>query len=196
MGCGSMEIALVVLAVTMLIFVTLVVRTVRAIRRGVRRTRRQLRHVASEATLAARAAQPGAVGEVARLRRTLRTSLAGTHETLRAGSDQDPALREALALIDQLRGHAGRLDGELSTLMTGEPDRSRIAARLPELRERADRITRSADSLRFAAQDRARHDHDATALDTLHRQIEIEAAALRHWAPAKPPDALERPDGA
>ncbi|MGP3971266.1 hypothetical protein [Streptomyces sp. 6N223] len=176
--------ALVVLAVTTLIFVTIVIRVTRAVGRAVDRTRRQVRHTVTEVTLAARAVQPGAVGEVARLRRSLRTSLTSAHDALLVGSEQDPALREALSLLGQLRVHAGRLDSELAMLTVGEPDRGLVASRLPELRERARRITRSADSLRTAAQDRAHHDGEAVALDTLHQQIEIEASALRHWAPA------------
>jgi hypothetical protein len=185
--------ALVVLAVTTLIFVTLVIRVTRAVRRTVDRTRRQVRHTVTEVSLAARAVQPGAAGEVARVRRALRTSLTNAHDTLVAGSEQDPALREALSLLGQLRVHAGRLDSELAMLTAGEPDRELVASRLPELRERARRITRSADSLRVAAQDRAAHDGDgdAVALDTLHRQIEIEASALRHWAPAT--EAVQEP---
>ncbi len=177
-----MEIALLVLALTALVFVILVVRVVRAMRRGVRRAKHQIGRAINETTLAARSAQPGAVGEVARLRRALRASLDSTRGTLVAGSADDPALRESLSLLDRLQGHAGQLDGELAALMNREPDRLRIASRLPELRERADRITRSADSLRFAAQDRARHhEQDNAALDALHDQIGTEAAALRHW---------------
>ncbi|URN11998.1 hypothetical protein LUW77_10095 [Streptomyces radiopugnans] len=71
--------------------------------------------------------------------------------------------------------------------MEREPDRGRIAARLPDARERAGRIRASADSLRFAAQDRARR-HDEDGLAALSEQIEIEAGALRHWtAPAPAP---------
>jgi hypothetical protein len=188
--------ALMVFAFTTVVFVTLLIRVKRAVRRAVDRTREQVRHTVTEVSLTARSVQPGAVGEVARLRRALRTSLSSAHETLRIGSEQDPALREALTLIDQLRGHAGRLDAELATLTAGEPDRSRIAGRLPELRERARRITHSADSLRMAAQDRARHDGQAADLDALHQQIEIEAGALRHWAPAPGPAPAPRPEKA
>ncbi|MEO3751328.1 hypothetical protein [Streptomyces sp. B6B3] len=177
-----MEIALLVLALTALVFVILVVRVVRAVRRGVRRAKHHVGRAVNEATLAARSAQLGPVGEVARLRRALRASLDSTRGTLVAGSADDPALREALSLLDRLQDHAGQLDGELAALMSREPDRLRVTTRLPELRERAERITRSADSLRFAAQDRARHhQEDTAALDALHEQIDTEAAALRHW---------------
>jgi hypothetical protein len=192
-------VALAVISFTTLIFVTLVIRVTRTVRRAVHRTREQVRHTVTEVSLAARAAQPGAVGEVARLRRALRTSLASAQDTLRVGSEQDPALREALSLLGQLRDHAERLDGELEALMKGgagdAPDRTRIAAHLPALRESAGRITRSADSLRAAALDRARHDGDAAALDALHQQIEIEAGALRHWAPAPRKPRPEKAEG-
>ena len=64
-----------------------------------------------------------------------------------------------------------------------------------ELRQRAERITHSAESLRWAAQDRARQfgDDDLTALT---RQVDMEAGALRHWAPADeafPPQAGPEP---
>ncbi|MGP4111014.1 hypothetical protein ACTWP5_08885 [Streptomyces sp. 4N509B] len=187
-------VVLLVLGVTTLVFASLVLRVKRAVLRTAERTRRRVdraRHTVSEATLAARAVQPGVVGEVARVRRALRSSLAASQDTLLVGAQHDPALREALTLLDQLRGHAGQLDAELAALTVGTPDRARVAERLPELRERADRIRRSAESLRSAAQDRARHDGQAQALDALHQQIAIEAEALRHWTPA--PRSAPRP---
>ncbi|MDT0307487.1 hypothetical protein RM780_10990 [Streptomyces sp. DSM 44917] len=190
-----MEIALALLAVSLVmfaVFVLLVVRGVRAARRALRRAGREVRRTVTEAALTARAAQPGPVGEVARTRRELRAALEGARSTLRAGADRDPALREALALLGQLDDHAERLDGELASLMTGEPDRLRIAERLPALRGRAERIGASARSLRIAAQDRAHHDN-AQGLDALHRQIAIEADSLRHWRPVEPGPAERRP---
>ncbi len=127
------------------------------------------------------------VGELARTRKELRACIEGTRNTLRLGTEDDPALGEALALLGRLDGHYKQLDGELSALMSGEPDRARIAARMPELRKRAADIKRSADALRFAAQERAGR-HDAEDLDSLHRQIDMEASALRHWTPAEGPD--------
>ncbi|GAA1925567.1 hypothetical protein GCM10009716_37290 [Streptomyces sodiiphilus] len=189
-----MEIVLAVVLLSFVMFVALTVRAVRAVKRGVERTGREVRRSLSDTALRARAAQPGLTGEVARTRRELRSSIDSTRAVLRAGSSDDPALREALGLLDQLHGHARQLDRELDVLMAGEPDRARIAARLPELRERADRIRNSADSLRFAAQDRA-HRHDTDALDALHQQIDIEAGALRHWAPATPPPDSTPPVG-
>ncbi|MBL1067779.1 hypothetical protein [Streptomyces sp. 7-21] len=191
------EIALVVLALTFVMSAVLVVRVVRTVQRAVRRTREQVGRAVSEATLAARSLQPGPHGEVARLRKSLRASFDSTRATLAAGAASDPALREALSLLDQLDGHARQLDAELAALMEGEPDRARLAARLPELREREARLRTSADELRFAAQDRVtRHDDDA--VEALRRQIDIEASALRHWKPVPqekpqqlPPEARE-----
>lgn len=189
-----MEIVLAILALFFVLSVVTTVVAVRAVTRGVRRTREQVSRRLAEATLAARASQPGPVGEVARLRRALRASLDATRATLLAGAPSDPALREALALLEQLAGHAGQLDRELAVLMNGEPDRHRIAIRVPELRERVERARKSADALRFAAQDRVRR-HDDEGLDALQQQIEIEASALRHWKPAlpskPPPEAPE-----
>jgi hypothetical protein len=161
------------------------VKTVRALRRHVDHTKRQARRMAEEAKLRAKSVQPGALGQLAALRLELRGSMSGTQQALESGVAGDPSLREALELLERLRAHAHALDSELG-LMEREPDRARIAARLPELRERAERITHSADSLRWAAQDRARQfaDDDLAALG---RQIEVEAGALRHWVPAEAP---------
>ncbi|MFX4291143.1 hypothetical protein [Streptomyces bohaiensis] len=186
-----MEIVLGVLVVSFLLFVFLAVAAVRAAKRGIERAGAQARRTLGDATLKARAAQPGAVGELARLRRELRGSIDATRGALESGSRDDPSLREALDLLDQLHGHARRVDAELGELMQGDPDRARIAVRLPDLRERSARIRGSADALRNAALDRAHH-YDRGELDSLHQQIEIEASALRHWSPAAPAPEPER----
>lgn len=180
-----MEIVLAILLLTFLVFVTLTVLGVRAAKRGIEKAGTQVRRTISDASLKARAAQPGTSGELARLRRELRGSVDSTRGVLEAGSSEDPALREALALLDQLHNHARHVDGELGSLMSGEPDRARIAERLPDLRERTERIRHSADALRHAAQDRA-HRYDSDELDSLHQQIDLEASALRHWSPVEP----------
>lgn len=179
-----MEFVIGLLAFLFVLFVVLgavaTVKTVRAVRRGVERTGQQVRRTVEETTLKARSAQPGPVGELARVRLELRSSLDSTRRALETGTRHDPSLSEAAGLLDRLDEHARQLDGELRLLMEREPDRSRIAARIPDARERADRIRASADSLRFAAQDRARR-HDEDGLAALSDQIEIEAGALRHW---------------
>ncbi|MCZ9339627.1 hypothetical protein NGM37_17840, partial [Streptomyces sp. TRM76130] len=80
-----------------------------------------------------------------------------------------------------------------------EPDRATLAERLPELRERTERITRAADSLRWAARDRARRFADDD-LDSLSAQIDVEAGALRHWTRTEsavpPPSWSEAPAAA
>lgn len=181
-----------VLLVTFLLFVSMVVRAVRAVKRGAERARQEVRRTISDATLTARAAQPGPVGELARARRELRASIDGTRRVLEGAVGEDPALRESLALLDQLHEHARQLDREFAALAEGEPDRGRIAALMPELRERSRRIRASADSLRFAAQDRT-HRHDADGLDALHQQIDLEAQALRHWTSAVGPGEERAP---
>ncbi|WP_063784357.1 hypothetical protein [Streptomyces sp. SBT349] len=189
----EIAIAFVVLSlVVFTVFVLAVVRGVRATRRGIDRARREVRRAVTDVSLSARAVQPGVLGEVARTRKELRTSVDSTRSTLLAGADRDPALREALALLDQLSGHAERLDGELASMMTGEPDRARVSARLPELRGRVERIKASADSLRMAAQDRAHHDN-VEGLDALQEQIAIESKALRHWSPSEQPRSAPGP---
>lgn len=179
----------IVLAVMALLFVTMaglttvaVVRTKRAVQRGIERHAPVARRMVEDTTLRARRlAQPGAAGQLAELRLSLRTSLDSTRRTLQAASGDDGSLGEALALCARLEEHGRALDTELKQLER-EPDRARAGDRLPELRERAERITHSADSLRWAAQDRARQFADEELAD-LSRQCDLEAGALRHWTP-------------
>lgn len=191
-----MEVALGVITLFVLLAavlgVVVVVKATRAVRRGVERTGVRARRVVEETTLRARRAQPGVAGEVAALRLELRGSMISTRQALESGATGDSSLQEALGLLGRLREHAHALDEEMR-LMEREPDRGRIAERLPGLRERTDRITHSANSLRWAAQDRARQleDDDLTALG---RQIEVEAGALRHWVPTEPPGRIEPPE--
>lgn len=192
-----MDVGLVIGLVLFLAFLVLggviTVRAVRSVKRGVERTGAQVRRTVEETTLKARGVQPGPVGEVARVRLELRSSIDGTRRALEAGAQDDPALREALSLLDRLHEHARHLDHELRVLMDGEPDRARVSARLPDARDRMRRLKESADSLRFAAQDRARQ-FDADGLDSLREQIRIESGALRHWT-SEPlaPDPLADP---
>ncbi|WP_367136298.1 MULTISPECIES: hypothetical protein [Streptomyces] len=170
-----------IFAVLVALAVIATVRTVRAVKRGVDRTVHQARRTVEDTRLKARQlAQPGAAGEVAQLRLSLRTSMRATQDALQTAAPEDPSLSEALALFQRLSAHGHELDDELKRLET-EPDKARIAARLPELRERTARVKDSADSLRFAAQDRARRFADDD-LETLSGQIRMEAGALRHWS--------------
>ncbi|MCQ4081949.1 hypothetical protein NGB36_15360 [Streptomyces sp. RB6PN25] len=190
-----MEAVLSVIALMFVLFVAaglvVAVKTVRAVRRGVERTGTQARRVVEETALKAKVyTQAGPAGELASLRLGLRTCMVGTRQALEAGVASDPSLKEALGLLDRLRAHAHALDDELK-LLEREPDRGRVEVRLPELRERTQRVTHSADSLRWAAQDRARQFAD-DELAALGREIEIEAGALRHWVPqgvTEPQDA-------
>ncbi|MEW2471958.1 hypothetical protein AB0919_44445 [Streptomyces sp. NPDC046994] len=181
-----------VLTVIVLLFVLCVVlgayATVKAIgaaKRGVDRTIAQARRTVEETTLRARTlAQPGPAGEIAALRLTLRTSMRATQDALHAGVAEDESLKESLGLFNRLSAHGYELDAELKRLEI-EPDRGTVASRLPELRERTERITHSADSLRWAAHDRARRFADDD-LDILSAQIDVEAGALRHWTTEEP----------
>ncbi|MBH5334804.1 hypothetical protein IHE55_08345 [Streptomyces pactum] len=182
----------VILILTLLVVVILGlgvylgVKAVRAAKRGVDRTISHARRTVEDTALRAKSlGQPGPSGDLAQLRLSLRRSMAATEEALRAGAAEDASLGESLALFQRLRVHADELDAELRRAER-EPDKSRVAARLPELRERTQHVTHSADSLRWAAQDRARRFAQDDLAD-LSRQIETEAGALRHWAPA--PDA-------
>ncbi|MFE7840569.1 hypothetical protein ACFU53_32305 [Streptomyces sp. NPDC057474] len=173
-----------VLALLFVLFVVLgayaTVKAVGAAKRGVDRTITQAKRTVEDTTLRARSlAQPGPVGQLADLRLKLRTSMRATQEALQAGVGEDESLKESLALFEQLSKHGRELDDELRRLEP-EPDRSKLAQRLPALRERTERIIKSADSLRWAAHDRARKFAEDD-LDTLSAQIDVEAGALRHW---------------
>ncbi|MEU7135267.1 hypothetical protein [Streptomyces sp. NPDC046261] len=170
----------VIFAILVAFAVIATVKAVRAVKRGVDRTVTQARRTVEDTRLKARQyVQPGAAGEVAQLRLSLRTSMRATQEVLRAGLPDDSSLSESLALFERLSAHAHEIDDDLRKLET-EPDKGRVAARLPELRERTERVTHSADSLRWAAQDRARQFADDD-LSMLSEQIRMETGALRHW---------------
>ncbi|MFG2883352.1 hypothetical protein ACGFYV_13800 [Streptomyces sp. NPDC048297] len=190
-----MEVVITVFALVFLLFVGLgvyaTVKVVGAAKRGVDRTITQARRTVEDHTLRAKSfAQPGPVGEIAQLRLALRTSMRATQDALHARVAEDESLKESLGLFERLSAHGLELDAELKR-MEAEPDRTTLAARLPELRARTERITRSADSLRWAARDRARRFADDD-LDALSAQIDVEAGALRHWtgadtSPGAPP---------
>lgn len=189
MGRGRSEEELVeaVIAVVALLFVLFValgayatVKVVGAAKRRVDETITHARRTVEDHTLRAKSfAQPGAVGELAQLRLKLRTSMRATQDALHAGVGEDESLKESLGLFERLSAHGRELDAELRRLES-EPDRTTLAGRLPDLRERTERIVEAADSLRWAARDRARRFADDD-LDTLSAQIDVETGALRHW---------------
>ncbi|MEU6550066.1 hypothetical protein ABZ915_07210 [Streptomyces sp. NPDC046915] len=184
-----MEAVVAVFALLFLLFVVLgayaTVKVIGAAKRGVDRTITQARRTVEDHTLRAKSVvQPGPAGEIAQLRLSLRTSMRATQDALQAGAVEDESLRESLGLFERLSVHGHELDDELRRLES-EPDRATLAERLPELRTRTERITRSADSLRWAARDRA-HRFAEDDLDTLSAQIDVETGALRHWTHAEP----------
>ncbi|MFK8910263.1 hypothetical protein, partial [Streptomyces sp. YS-3] len=192
-----MEAAITIMALLFVAFVVLgvymTVKAVGAAKRGVERTVTQARKAVEDTTLRAKSVgQIGVGGELAQLRLSLRTSMRATQDALHAGVDQDASLKESLTLFERLSGHGHELDGELKRLER-EPDKQRIAQRMPELRERTERITHAADSLRWAARDRARQfaEDDLAALSA---EIEVESGALRDWATKGPTTGV--PDGA
>ncbi|MFI1733562.1 hypothetical protein ACH40E_30965 [Streptomyces acidicola] len=176
-----------VIAVVVLIFVLFLVlgayatvKVVGAAKRGVDRTIEQARRTVEDTTLRAKTlTQPGAAGELADLRLRLRTTMRATQDALHAGVAEDESLKESLGLFQRLSAHGHELDGELRRLES-DPDRAKLAERLPDLRERTGRIIKAADSLRWAAHDRARRFAEED-LDALSAQIDVEAGALRHW---------------
>ncbi|WP_421110622.1 hypothetical protein [Streptomyces sp. NEAU-S77] len=164
------------------------VRVVRTAKRSLDRTVDQARRTVEDTRLRARQfSRPGAAGELAELRLSLRTSMSSTEQALHAVAGQDRSVAESLNLFQRLSAHGRELDDDLKRLER-EPDKTRLAALLPELRERTERITHSADSLRWAVRERAqRFAHDE--LDALGREIEMEAGALRHWTVEEPRSA-------
>ncbi|MCX5212969.1 hypothetical protein OG689_27495 [Kitasatospora sp. NBC_00240] len=147
------------------------------------------RAVENVALKAKKYTKPGAQGQISATRLALRTSLDGTRLVLEAGVAEDGQLVESLQLLARLDVHAAELDGELR-ILEREPDAGRISAKLPELRERAERITHSAETMRWAAQDRM-HRFAEDELTRLSKECESEAGALRHWdaAPQGPAPA-------
>ncbi|HEY9439719.1 MAG TPA: hypothetical protein VIS29_13940, partial [Streptomyces sp.] len=179
-----MEAAILILTLFFVAFLALGayvgVKAVRAAKRGVDRTITQARRSVEDTALRAKSyGQPGVAGELAQLRLTLRTSMRATQEALHAGVAEDASLAESVSLFQRLSAHGRELDEELKRLER-EPDRATVASLLPRLKERTERITHSADSLRWAARDRARQFADDD-LDALNAQIDVEAGALRHW---------------
>ncbi|MEU9758825.1 hypothetical protein ACFYYY_12105 [Streptomyces sp. NPDC001834] len=179
-----MEAVILILGLLFFAFIALGVyagvKAIGAAKRGVDRTIVQARRAVEDTTLRAKSyGQTGLGGELAQLRLSLRTSMRATQEALRAGVVEDASLSESLDLFRRLSVHGRDLDEDLKRLER-EPDRATVAAMLPELKERTERITHSADSLRWAARDRARRFGDDD-LEALNAQIDMEAGALRHW---------------
>lgn len=177
-----------VIAIFALLFIAVValgayatVKAVGAAKRGVDRTITQARRTVEDTTLRAKSiGQVGVAGELAQLRLSLRTSMRATQDALNAGVAEDASLAESVDLFKRLSVHGHELDDELKRLER-EPDKTTVAARLPELKERTQRITHSAESLRWAARDRAQKFADDD-LESLSAQIDVEAGALRHWS--------------
>ncbi|MGW1519338.1 hypothetical protein [Streptomyces sp. NPDC002287] len=173
--------ALVVLFAFLGLGAWVTVKAVGAAKRGVDRTLTQARRTVEDTTLKAKSfGQVGVTAALAQLRLDLRTSMRATQAALYQGVQADASLKESIALFERLSRHGHELDDELKRLEQ-EPDRKRTAERLPGLRERTAKITESADSLRWAARDRARQfaDEDLAALSA---QIEVESGALRDWS--------------
>jgi hypothetical protein len=192
-----MEAVILILALLFVAFVTLGVfvgvKAVKAAKRGVDRTIDQARRTVEDTTLRARSiGQMGVAGELAQLRVRLRTSMRATQDALEVGAAEDASLSESVGLFQRLSVHGHELDEDLKQLER-DPDRARVSERLAALRERTERITRSADSLRWAARDRARRFAEDD-LSSLSAQIDVESGALRHWSAVDEPGTAERPD--
>ncbi|MEV8095515.1 hypothetical protein [Kitasatospora sp. NPDC085879] len=186
----------VVIALVMLFLVTAgvmavvgTVKAAKAVAAKVERHEAHARRTVENAALRAKTfTKPGAQGQLAAVRLSLRTSLDATRQVLESGLTEDSQLAESLQLLARLDAHAAELDREMR-ILEREPDSVRLTAKLPELRERAGRITHSAETMRWAAQDRMRRFADDD-LARLSRECENEAGALRHW------DLLTGADGA
>ncbi|CAM5395281.1 Secreted protein OS=Streptomyces cyaneofuscatus OX=66883 GN=G3I52_04255 PE=4 SV=1 [Streptomyces cyaneofuscatus] len=192
-----MEAAITILALLFVAFIALgvyaTVKAVGAAKRGVDRTITQARRTVEDTTLRAKSfGQTGVAGELAQLRLALRTSMRASQDALHAGVAEDSSLAESEGLFRRLSAHGLELDEELKRLER-EPDRATVAGLLPQLRERTERITHSADSLRWAARDHAQQCADDD-LDALNAQIDIEAGALRHWTVEERPGTSQGPE--
>ncbi|MFI9160402.1 hypothetical protein [Kitasatospora aureofaciens] len=165
---------------TLVLAVVGTVKAAKAVAAKVEKHEANARRAVETATLKAKTyTKVGPPAQIATVRLKLRTSLDGTRQVLEGGLAQDGQLGESLALLTRLDAHAAELDGELRVLER-EPDTARIAAKLPELRERAERITHAAETMRWAAQDRM-HRFADDELSRLSQECESEAGALRHW---------------
>ncbi|MEU6211924.1 hypothetical protein ABZ891_18725 [Streptomyces sp. NPDC047023] len=179
-----MEAALIIFALMVLItFLGLgyaTVKVAKATKRGVDRTISQARRTVEDTTLRAKSfGQVGVAGALAQLRLDLRTSMRSTQQALQEGARVDASLKESIMLFERLSAHGRDLDDELK-MLEQDPDRQRIGERMPDLRERTAKITQAADSLRWAARDRAsRFAEDE--LSSLSEQIRMESGALRDW---------------
>ncbi|MFF8829547.1 hypothetical protein [Streptomyces sp. NPDC015131] len=180
--------AIAILALLFVVFVALgaylAVKAVQATKRGVDRTLTQARRTVEDTTLRAKSygkayGAGGVRAELAELRLSLRTSMRATQDALEAGAAEDASLKESLELFQRLSAHGHELDADLKRLER-DPDRAGVTAHLDDLRERTGRIVHSAESLRWAARDRARKFADDD-LVTLSAQIDVESGALRHW---------------
>ncbi|MFE4535924.1 hypothetical protein ACFRKB_12685 [Streptomyces scopuliridis] len=198
-----MDVVILIVALLFVAFVALgvfvSVKAVRAAKRGVDRTISQARRTVEDTTLRARSlGQTGAAGELAQLRLRLRTSMRATQDALQAGVAEDASLAESVELFQRLSVHGHELDDELRQLER-DPDRVRVAERLQDVRERTEQITHAADSLRWAARDRARKFAEDD-LSSLSAQIDVESGALRHWSsaevqPEREPAMWPEPEG-
>ncbi|MGW7058110.1 hypothetical protein ACWGHM_06170 [Streptomyces sp. NPDC054904] len=158
------------------------VKVVGAAKRGVDRTITQARRTVEDTTLKAKSfGQVGVTGALAQLRLDLRNSMRATQQALYQGVQADSSLKESIGLFERLSAYGYELDDELKRL-EHDPDRKRIEESLPDLRERTAKITQAADSLRWAARDRARRFAEDD-LDLLSAQIGVESDALRDWSP-------------
>lgn len=181
-----MEAALIIFALMVLfaflglgVYVT--AKVVKATKRRVDRTITQARRTVEDTTLRAKSlGQIGVTAALAQLRLDLRTSMRSTEQALHDGVRTDDSLKESLGLFERLSVHGREVDDELKRLEQ-EPDRKRTAESLPDLRERTAKITQAADSLRWAARDRARR-FAQDDLSALSQQIEVESGALRDWS--------------
>ncbi|MEU9198833.1 hypothetical protein [Streptomyces sp. NPDC048332] len=184
-----MEAVILILGLLVVAFMALgvyvTVKVVGAAKRGVDRTITQARRTVEDTTLRAKSyGQVGVGGELAQLRLSLRTSMRATQDALQSGVVEDASLSESLGLFQRLGVHGRELDEDLKRLER-EPDKATVASLLPDLKKRTERITRAAESLRWAARDRARQfaEDDLAALNV---QIDVEAGALRHWTTEEP----------
>ncbi len=181
-------------ALLFLLFVVLgvyaTVKVVGAAKRGVDRTISQARRTVEDTTLRAKTyAQPGPAGELAQLGSSCVRRCVPRRTRCTRAWREDASLKESLGLFERLSAHGHELDDELKRLESrARPGDARRATAGPARAHRR-RSRTSADSLRWAARDRATRfaGDDLDALSDADRRRGGRPAALDDRGARRPP---------
>ena len=186
-----MEAVIAVVALLFVLFVALgayaTVKVVGAAKRGVDRTITQARRTVEDHTLRARVLRPAGPGRGAGPAPAEAAHLDAGHPGGAAGGRGRGRVPQGVPRPSSSASARTAASWTTnSSAWSPSPTGPRSPSGCPTLRERTERVIKSADSLRWAARDRARRFADDD-LDTLSAQIDVEAGALRHWTTRNPP---------